>query len=72
MADVSIGDVFKPGEKVRASGIYTVLHDTTHAQQHDVTCVFGKVFPPCKGCNHPKFRVKYLAQHIEQNDNFKT
>ena len=67
----SIGDIFKPGEKVLHSGIYTVIHDIEHTQPHDVTCVFGKVFPPCSGCSHPRFRLKYAAQHIENNEHFK-
>ncbi|WOD18974.1 YjzC family protein [Paraburkholderia kirstenboschensis] len=66
-----IGEVFKPGDKVPNSGIYIVTHDTEHAKNHEVTCVYGKKFPPCKGCgNHPRFKLKYKALHIESNDNF--
>ncbi|WP_257811680.1 YjzC family protein [Burkholderia glumae] len=65
------GDIFKPGDKVPHSGIYTVIHDKEHIESHDVTCVYGKVFPPCKGCGaHPRFKLKYAAQHISANDNF--
>jgi hypothetical protein len=67
----SIGDVFKPGDTVPNSGIYTMIHDTNHAQSHDVTCVYGKRFPPCRGCSHPRFKLKYAAQHIDNNDHFK-
>jgi hypothetical protein len=56
-------DEFKPGEKVSHSGIYTVLHDNNHVEPHEVTCVFGKVFPLCRGCNHPRFKLKYAAKH---------
>lgn len=67
-----IGDVFKPGDTVPHSGIYAVTHDTEHAASHDVTCVYGKKFPPCKGCGeHPRFKLKIAAQHISFNDNFK-
>ena len=67
----AIGDIFKPGEKVQHSGIYEVEHDKAHAQKHEVTCVFGKVFPPCKGCGqHPRFKLVRAAQHVETNDNF--
>ena len=63
---------YKPGDTVERSGIYRVTHDRNHAQEHEVTCVFGKRFPPCKGCgNHPRFRLMYAAQHIEQNQHFK-
>lgn len=68
----SIGDVFKPGATVEHSGIYLVTHDTTHTQPHEVTCVFGKKFPPCRGCSHPRFKLVRAAQHIESNDNFKS
>lgn len=52
----AIGDIFKPGDVVQHSGIYRVIHDGNHVQPHDVTCVYGKKFPPCKGCGpHPRF-----------------
>jgi hypothetical protein len=67
----SIGDVFKPGDTVPASGIYKVIHDPAHAQEHDVTCIYGKTFPPCRGCKHPRFVLKMGAQHIETHEHFK-
>jgi hypothetical protein len=67
----SIGDVFKPGEKVLHSGIYEVTHDKAHTQKHEVTCVHGKIFPPCKGCGqHPRFKLVRAALHVEGNENF--
>lgn len=66
-----IGQVFKPGDMVEASGIYEVEHDTGHAQRHEVTCVYGKRFPPCRTCPHPRFKLVRAAQHIEQNEHFK-
>jgi hypothetical protein len=69
---VNVGDVFKPGDKVQSSGIYQVTHDNRHASEHEVTCVYGKIFPPCKGCgNHPRFKLVRAAQHIESNEHFK-
>ncbi len=68
----SLGDIFKPGETVPHSGIYQVIHDGNHRTPHDVTCVYGKVFPPCKGCgNHPRFKLIQAARHIELEDDFK-
>jgi hypothetical protein len=67
----SVGDIFKPGQKVERSGIYGVTHDTTHAEYHEVTCVYGHVFPPCSGCKHPRFKLVRAAQHIEHNEHFK-
>jgi len=70
MADV--GDVFKPGDKCDASGIYTVIHDSQHRQTHEVTCVYGKHFPPCNHCgNHARFKLKYKALHIDNHESFK-
>lgn len=62
----------KPGDKCEKSGIYKVEHDPGHAQSHEVTCVYGKPFPPCntKGC-HPTFTLVRAAQHIESNEHFK-
>jgi hypothetical protein len=71
MASATPGDEFKPGEKVARSGIYKVVHDTAHVSPHEVTCVFGKVFPPCRGCSHPRFILVRAAQHIEANEHFK-
>lgn len=62
---------YKPGDTVEHSGIYRVHHDG-HAEPHEVTCVYGKRFPPCRrsGC-HPTFTAVRLAQHIEHNEHFK-
>ena len=62
---------FKPGDTAEASGVYLVTHDTRHQQSHEVTVVYGKKFPPCRGCIHPRFKAVYLAQHIMQNGHFK-
>jgi hypothetical protein len=68
----SIGDVFKPGDKVPHSGIYQVTHDRNHSDSHEVTCVFGKIFPPCKGCGqHPRFKLVRAAHHVDTQLNFK-
>jgi hypothetical protein len=42
----NIGEIFKPGDTVPHSGIYLVTHDPNHAEAHEVTCVYGKKFPP--------------------------
>jgi hypothetical protein len=73
MAKAKIGEVFKPHQSVPVSGIYTVIHDPVHAQQHDVTCIEGKPFPPCGGCKgeHPRFKLKTPAQHITKHPSFR-
>lgn len=67
----SVGDIFKPGDEVPHSGIYRVVHDPEHSQPHEVTCVYGKRFPPCRGCAHPRFILVRAAIHIDSHDHFK-
>jgi hypothetical protein len=70
---VSIGDTFKPGDEVQASGIYDVIHDPVHTARHQVTCVYGKKFPPCNHCgHHVRFRLAVAAIHITSHDHFKS
>ena len=65
-----IGDSFKPGDVVPLSGIYRVAHDPAHTQEHEVTCIEGRVFPPCRGCQHPRFVLSRAAEHIEKHGLF--
>lgn len=67
----SIGDVFKPGDKVPNSGIYKVTHDPEHTEPHEVTCIYGKTFPPCHDCAHPRFKLVRAATHIERHKHFR-
>jgi hypothetical protein len=67
----NVGDEFRPGATVPRSGIYKVVHDPARAQAHEVTCVHGKIFPPCRGCDHPRFVLGRAAQHIDSNEHFK-
>jgi hypothetical protein len=61
---------YKPGDIVPESGIYKVTHDPKHAAAHDVTCIEGRKFPPCKGCDHPRFVLLRAAKHIAQQRSF--
>jgi hypothetical protein len=65
-----IGDVFKPGQTVPHSGIYRMIHDPAHIEAHDVTCIYGKPFPPCRGCTHPRFTLVKAAHHIATHESF--
>lgn len=68
----AMSEQYKPGEKVPKSGIYKVVHDRNHAQEHEVTCVMGEVFPPCNGCGpHPRFTLVRAAHHVFNHENFK-
>lgn len=63
---------YKPGDDVPRSGIYKVTHDSAHTEEHEVTCVYGKRFPPCNKCGrHPRFVLIRAAQHIDINQWFK-
>lgn len=62
--------LYKPGDTVPESGIYTVRHDRTHVQNHEVTCVKGKKFPPCRDCSSPRFELARPAIHIEDHQLF--
>lgn len=62
---------YKPGEKVPISGIYLVQHCSSHIATHEVTCVEGEPFPPCRNCGvHPKFSLVMAALHINQHSFF--
>jgi len=62
---------FKPGEKAPQSGLYTVIHDQKHRQNHEITCIHGNRFPPCNHCgDHVRFRIKTVAKHIKEHESF--
>jgi hypothetical protein len=60
----------RPGDIVRDSGVYNVKHDPKHAAVHEVTCVEGSRFPPCKGCDHPTFELVRAAIHVKDHRSF--
>ena len=68
---------FQPGEKVKTSGIYDVLHDKIdgehHAEEHPVIVIAGTVFPRCKGCHEwVRFRLSQAALYIDKDRHFET
>jgi hypothetical protein len=63
--------LFKVGDKVRKSGIYSVEHDGKHADAHDVTCIAGKKFPACNECGElAKFVLVRHAKDVNRHENF--
>lgn len=59
------------GSTVPYSGIYDVIHDKNHAQRHQVTCIAGNRFPPCRTCSKGvQFRLVKDAIHIESHQFF--
>jgi hypothetical protein len=68
-----MAELFKPGAKVKKSGIYAVVHDDNHADAHEVTCVSGKVFPSCGECGEDvRFRLVKHAVLIGRHEQFKS
>jgi hypothetical protein len=63
--------IHRQGSIVSESGIYEVIHDQQHAQKHEVTCIKGKRFPPCRKCGDDVgFKLVRSAVHIEDNQWF--
>lgn len=72
MAEVSASDEFEPGDAVSRSGIYRVIHNLPHTEPHEVTCIYGRRFPRCRGCDdRVRFRLVTAALLIETHDLFK-
>lgn len=74
---VTNGAELKPGEKVKASGIYDVLHDKIdgehHAEQHQVIVIAGTALPHCKGCGEwVRFRLYQEAEYIDRDPRFES
>ena len=67
----TLGDVFKTGDRVQHSGIYRVFHDPAHEAPHEVTCVYGRRFPSCHKCEHPRFMLVRGAENVDTNGHFK-
>jgi hypothetical protein len=64
-------EIYKPGDIVPASGIYRVTHDKEHHQDHEVTVIRGRKFPPCNHCgDHPRFIPVRMAWHIDNHEQF--
>jgi hypothetical protein len=73
MSDPVPGDVFKAGDECKRSGIYRALHDPNHADEHEVTCVFGQTFPRCNLCgDYVRFVLEHAAVGIDSHEHFKT
>ncbi len=56
--------VYKPGEAVPASGIYTAVHQS-HREPHEVVAIQGEEFPVCRLCKtEVHFQVARLLPHM--------
>ncbi len=65
------GRSYKPGDIVRESGIFEVLHDREHRASHEVVMVAGNAFPPCDTCkDRVRFRLVRTAPYIFRDQDF--
>jgi len=61
----------KPGDAVRQSGIYEVVHDREHRAAHEVVMIAGDAFPSCETCDqNVRFRLVRTAPYIFQDQDF--
>ena len=61
----------RPGDTVRQSGIYEVVHDGEHRAAHDVVMIAGDQFPNCETCDQSvRFRLMRTAPYIFQDQDF--
>jgi YjzC-like protein len=62
--------VFKPGEEVPASGVYTVRHNL-HRDNHSATIFKGERFPACARCGTAvRFVLLRRAATIAEESDF--
>ena len=61
----------KPGDIVKQSGIYEVIHDREHRTAHEVVMINGDAFPNCETCDlNVRFRLVRTAPYIFQDQDF--
>ncbi|SAL00679.1 hypothetical protein AWB77_06192 [Caballeronia fortuita] len=58
---------YEPGEIVKVSGIYAVVHDDGK-DTFEVTCVEGEHFPPTRSGKGAHFELKYGARHAHTHE----
>jgi hypothetical protein len=65
------GRRYRPGDTVRQSGIYEVLHDRGHREVHEAVMISGEQFPDCETCKERvRFRLVRTAPYIFQDEDF--
>lgn len=64
---------YRPGDTVRQSGIYEVIHDHEHRHAHEVVMISGDHFPPCETCrDRVRFRLIRAATYIFYDQDFES
>ena len=65
------GPFFKPGEPVKETGIYEVVHDGGHRAPHDAVMLASDPFPACDTClEKVRFRLVRTAPYIFEDGDF--
>ncbi len=65
------GSLYSPGDAVRESGIYEVVHDASHRYAHEVVMISGDHFPTCETCEtQVRFRLIRTAPYIFADEDF--
>ena len=57
---------YKPGEIVKISGVYSVVHDDAK-HTFEVTCVEGEHFLPTRSGKGAHFELKHAATHSHKH-----
>ncbi len=68
---VNVGDEFRPNEICLKFGVYRVKHAPAHAPDHEVTCIKGRTFPPCRICGNARFILVNPAPRLESQEFFR-
>jgi hypothetical protein len=67
----SHGQLHPPGDLVRESGIYEIVHDGQHRQAHEVVMIANERFPTCENClDRVRFRLVRTAPYIFTDEDF--
>jgi hypothetical protein len=62
---------YRPGDTIRQSGIYEVMHDREHREVHEAVMIVGEHFPDCETCKDKvRFRLVRTAPYIFQDEDF--
>ncbi len=62
----------KAGDRIKKSGIYSVVHEGQHAETHEATCLAGKRFPQCDECGDAvRFVLVRHARNIARQEHFR-
>jgi hypothetical protein len=69
LAGAGVPKTYGPSERVPKSGIYDVIHLLPHkvSDHHQVTCVKGEPFPPCRDCKAVKYKLFLAAYHLKEH-----